>query len=67
MILKVIITKMYLLIKKLKRQIMRLGQIKQVKNKKPPHDYVKRRAKNNKTGQFIYSIKSFPVKITSSA
>lgn len=46
---------------------MRLGQNKQVKNKNPPHDYVKRRAQNNKTGPFIYLIKSFPVKITSSA
>lgn len=46
---------------------MRLGQNKQVKTKNPPHDYVKRRAKNNKTRQFIYSIKSFPVKIISSA
>lgn len=46
---------------------MRLGQNKQVKNKNPPLDYVKRRANENKTGQFIYSIKSFPVKITSSA
>lgn len=46
---------------------MRLGQNKQAKNKNPPHDYVKRRAKNRQNRHFIYSIKSFPVKITSSA